>query len=118
MQPPKEMEVIKEALTDIKGNLKEQAKDWKDKWHVTVKIDQKPTAYQKLKFEFKAEDKPQIDLKHSAYYTITWIAYVNNQCGMHKTPKKRMASFHKRPIGIQVKKSSKMPILCIDGIQQ
>ena len=31
MQPPKEMETIKKALTDIKGNFKEQAKDWKDK---------------------------------------------------------------------------------------
>jgi len=27
MQPPKEMEAIKEALTDIRENLKEQAKD-------------------------------------------------------------------------------------------
>ena len=39
MQPPKEMEVIKKTLTDIKRNLEEQAKDWKDKWHITVKTD-------------------------------------------------------------------------------
>jgi len=27
MQPPKETETVKETLTDIKGNLEEQAKD-------------------------------------------------------------------------------------------
>jgi len=27
IQPPKEIEAIKKALTDIKGNFKEQAKD-------------------------------------------------------------------------------------------
>ena len=45
MQPLKEMEAIKEVLTDIKGNLKEQVKDWKNGWHITVKTDQKPAAY-------------------------------------------------------------------------
>ena len=45
MQPPKEMEAIKEALTDIKGNLEKQAKDWKNRWHVTVKANQKPAAH-------------------------------------------------------------------------
>ena len=45
MQPLKKIEAIKKALTDIKGNLKEQAKDWKGRWHITVKADQKPAAH-------------------------------------------------------------------------
>ena len=57
MQPPKEMEAIKEVLTNIKGNLKEQVKDRKNGWHVTVKTDQKPTAHWKFRFKFKAENK-------------------------------------------------------------
>jgi len=45
MQPLKKIKAMKETLTDIKGNLKKQIKDWKNGWHITIKADQKPAVY-------------------------------------------------------------------------
>ena len=65
MWPPKE------TLTNIKGNLEKQAKDWKNRWHITVKADQNPIIYQNFRFKFKAKNEPQINLRHSAHYMLT-----------------------------------------------
>ena len=32
----KDLETIKEVLVSIRGNLKEQAENWRDNWQVTV----------------------------------------------------------------------------------
>jgi len=35
------------------------------------------------------EDKLRVNLKHLAYYTLSWIAYIDNKYKIHKTPKAR-----------------------------
>jgi len=35
------------------------------------------------------DDKLRVNLKHLAYYTLLWIAYIDNYCDMHKAPKAR-----------------------------
>jgi len=35
------------------------------------------------------DDKLRVNLKHLVYYTLLWIAYIDNYYNMHKTPKAR-----------------------------
>jgi len=37
--------------------------------------------------KLKDKDKPRVDPKHLAHYTLAWITCVNNICNMHRTPK-------------------------------
>ena len=48
------------------------------------------------KFELKLENKPKIDLKHSAYYTLLWIACVDNHCNLYYIPKAKIGRYPKR----------------------
>jgi len=41
------------------------------------------------RFKLKDEDKPRVDLKHLAYYTLAWIAYIDNTYNIYRTPKDR-----------------------------
>jgi len=46
-------------------------------------------------FKIEEDDKPRVDLKHLAHYTLLWIICVNNKCEMHRIPKARN---HKYPV--------------------
>jgi len=35
------------------------------------------------------DDEPRVNPKHLVYYTLLWIAYVDNECEMHKVLKVR-----------------------------
>jgi len=39
------------------------------------------------RFKLKDKDKPRVDLKYLAHYTLAWIVYVDNIYNMHRTPK-------------------------------
>jgi len=41
------------------------------------------------RFKLKDEDKPRVDLKHLAYYTLAWIVYMDNIYNIYRTPKDR-----------------------------
>ena len=41
----------------------------------------------RYKFKLKNKDKLRVNLKHIAYYTLLWIAYVDNIYNIYKVPK-------------------------------
>jgi len=41
----------------------------------------------RYRFKLKDKDKLRVNLKHAAYYTLLWIAYVDNMYNMHRAPK-------------------------------
>jgi len=40
-------------------------------------------------FKIQEDDEPRVNLKHLVHYTLSWIAYIDDYCDMHKTPKAR-----------------------------
>jgi len=53
-----------------------------------VKESLKPAIKRNI-FEKEEDDKPRVDLKYPAYYTLLWIVYIDNYYNIHKVPKKR-----------------------------
>jgi len=41
----------------------------------------------RYRFKLKDKDKPRVNPKHAAYYTLLWIAYVDNMCNMYRALK-------------------------------
>ena len=41
----------------------------------------------RYRFKLKDKDKLRVNLKNAAYYTLLWIACVDNMCNMHRAPK-------------------------------
>jgi len=41
----------------------------------------------KYRFKLKDKDKLRVNLKHIAYYTLSWIAYMDNIYNIHRAPK-------------------------------
>ena len=85
-------------MVDIKGNLKKQAQDWRENWSVSVPVDGQKVLLlgRGCKFKFKLEDKLRIDPRHSAYYTLLWIAYVDNHCNLHHVLKTKVSRYPRR----------------------
>jgi len=73
IKPVREMETIKATLVNIKGNLKKQADNWRDNWKFTVNMDSQKSLPQKRghRFILEKNNKPRIDLKHPAHYTLS-----------------------------------------------
>jgi len=92
------MKVIKAILVNIKGNLKKQANDWRDNWEFTVNVDSQKLLLQKRghRFTLEKDNKLKINPKHSAYYTLSWIACVDNYCNLYYTPKAKHSKYPKR----------------------
>jgi len=40
-------------------------------------------------FQKEEDNELKVDPKHLAYYTLLWIAYIDNYCDMHETLKIR-----------------------------
>ena len=85
IKPVKEMEAIKAILVNIKGNLKKQADNWKNNWEFIVNADSQKLLPQEKghRFTLKKNNKPKINLKHPAHYTLSWIACIDNYCNLH-----------------------------------
>ena len=43
----------------------------------------------RYRFKLKDKDKLRVNLKYIAYYTLLWIAYVDNICNIYRVPKDR-----------------------------
>jgi len=41
----------------------------------------------RYRFKLKNKDKLRVNPKYIAYYTLSWIAYVDNICNIHRAPK-------------------------------
>jgi len=41
----------------------------------------------RYRFKLKEEDKLRVNLKYAAYYTLLWIAYVDNIYNIYRVPK-------------------------------
>jgi len=41
----------------------------------------------RYRFKLKDKDKLRVNLKHTAYYILLWIAYVDNMCNIYRAPK-------------------------------
>jgi len=41
----------------------------------------------RYRFKLKDKDKLRVNLKYIAYYILSWIAYVDNICNMHRALK-------------------------------
>jgi len=41
----------------------------------------------RYRFKLKSKDKPRVNLKHAAHYTLLWIAYIDNICNIHRALK-------------------------------
>jgi len=41
----------------------------------------------RYRFKLKDKDKLRVNLKHVVYYTLLWIACVDNMCNMYRVPK-------------------------------
>jgi len=41
----------------------------------------------RYRFKLKDKDKPRVNLKHIAYYILSWIAYIDNICNIYRAPK-------------------------------
>ena len=45
------------------------------------------------KFELKLENKLRVNLRHSVYYTLLWIACVDNYCNLHYILKAKIGRY-------------------------
>ena len=41
----------------------------------------------RYRFKLKGEDKLRVNLKYIVYYTLSWIAYVDDIYNIHRAPK-------------------------------
>jgi len=41
----------------------------------------------RYRFKLKDKNKLRVNLKHAAYYTLLWIAYIDDICNMYRAPK-------------------------------
>ena len=41
----------------------------------------------RYRFKLKDKDKLRVNLKHAAYYILSWIAYVDNIYNIYRAPK-------------------------------
>ena len=41
----------------------------------------------RYKFELKDKDKPRVNPKYAAHYTLSWIAYMDDMCNIYRAPK-------------------------------
>ena len=79
---------VKGALIITTSNLKKQVEDWKRDWQFVVLAWDKLTQQERnYRFKLLNEDKPRVNLRHMAHYTLLWIAYVDNYYKMHRMPK-------------------------------
>ena len=71
-------------------NLKEKSINQRKKQQITILAKEysiKQTKYNL--FKITIEDKPKVNLKHLAYYTLLWIAYIDNLYNIYLTLKKK-----------------------------
>jgi len=98
IKPVKEIKTIKAILVNIKGNLEKQANNWRDNWKFTVNTDSQKSLPQRKghRFTLKKNNKLRINPKHPAHYMLSWIAYINDYCNLHYTPKTKYSKYPRK----------------------
>ena len=82
------MSYIKGVLIIILRNLKEGSRDQRSKQQVLVPIVEIPVVrLTRYRFKLKDKDKLRVNLKHTAYYTLLWIACIEDTCNIYRAPK-------------------------------
>jgi len=51
---------------------------------------------QNCKFKLKKQNEPKANPRHSVYYILLWIAYINDYCNQHHVPKAKHSKYPKR----------------------
>ena len=84
----KRISYIKGALIITLKDLEEGLIDQRSNKRIAIPAN-KGLTFRSLRqrFKLKDEDKPRVDLKHLAYYTLAQIVCVDNQCDMYKALK-------------------------------
>jgi len=41
----------------------------------------------RYRFKLKDKDKLRVNLSYLVYYTLLWIAYIDNMCNIYRVPK-------------------------------
>jgi len=84
------MSYIKGVLIIMLRNLKEGSRDWRSKRQILVPIIEilvvRLTRY---RFKLKSKDKLRVDLSYLVYYTLLWIACVDDFYNMHRALKNK-----------------------------
>ena len=98
MKPVRKIKAIKAILINIKRNFKKQADDQRDNWEFIVNADSQKSLLQErgCRFTLKKNNKPKINLKHSAYYILLQIACVDDYCNLHYTPKAKYSKYPRK----------------------
>ena len=55
-----------------------------------------PLWYTKGTYSKQDEDELQNNPKYLAYYTLSWIAYIDNYCKIHQYPKQKAKRYLKK----------------------
>ena len=81
---------IKGALIINLDNLKEESAGWRKKQQITILVkDYSEKWSRNRQFEITEDDKLRINLKHLVYYTLLWIACVDNLYDIYLILKKK-----------------------------
>ena len=93
----REVSHIKGALIMTAKDLEKQSENWRQEWRIEVPTSEIPTQWTRNhRFELRDEDEPRVDPKHPAHHTLSWIACVDDYCGMHRAPKTANSRYPRR----------------------
>ena len=71
-------------------NLEEESIGQRKKWQITISAkDYFKKWSRNRQFKITEDNKPKVNLKHLAHYTLLQIAYVDDLCDIYLTPKKK-----------------------------
>ena len=75
-------------------DLKEKSISQRRKWQITILVKDYFKKQSKNKqFKITEDNKPKINLKHSVYYILLWIVYVDNLYNIYLILKKKLQRY-------------------------
>jgi len=81
---------IKGALIIILRNLEEGSRDWRSKQQISVPVAEIPVVRStRYRFKLKDENKLRVNLSHPVHHTLSWVAYIDDVCNIHRALKDR-----------------------------
>jgi len=64
--------------------------NWRKDWQISIPAKESlKLVIRKSIFKTQEDDELRVNLKYLVYYTLSWIAYINDKCKMYKTLKVR-----------------------------
>ena len=69
-------------------NLEEGSRDQRSKRQILVPVEERLIVrLARQRFKLKSEDELRVNLGHLAYYTLSWIAYIDDMYNIYRAPK-------------------------------